>query len=106
MIAFAKRPRWRELYSPIRDCKAFTWGDLRVIVGDEPRVGWHMSISTPHRLPTWEEVTLARYEFIPDDVTMAMLLPPKEEYVNLHAFCFHLYQVPGDVPLPTDPIFR
>lgn len=35
--------------------------------------------------------------FCPDDVTMAMLLPPRSEYVNVHSTTFHLWQVPGDV---------
>jgi hypothetical protein len=28
---------------------------------------------------------------------MAMLLPPKSEYVNAHATTFHLWEVPGEV---------
>jgi hypothetical protein len=70
-------------------------------LGDQ---GWHMSIShrlnsnppRPGRNPTWEEIRDARYEFIPDAVTMAMFLPPRAEYVNLHATTFHLHQVPGE----------
>lgn len=54
---------------------------------------WHLSISHPDRYPTWDEIRDARYEFIPDEVTMAMLLPPKGEYVNLHPNCFHLWEV-------------
>lgn len=65
--------------------------------------GWHLSIShrqvdrsgqtRPGRYPTWEEIKEARYRFCPDDITMAMLLPPTEEFVNLHDTTFHLYQV-------------
>jgi hypothetical protein len=47
----------------------------------------------PGRLPTWDEVIDARYLFTPDSVTMAMLLPPKEEYVNIHPTTFHLWQI-------------
>jgi hypothetical protein len=28
---------------------------------------------------------------------VAMLLPPKDEYVNLHPNCFHLHQIPNEV---------
>jgi len=55
--------------------------------------GWHLSISHPDRNPTWEEIRDARYELLPNDLTMAMLLPPKEQYINVHKFCFHLYQI-------------
>jgi hypothetical protein len=30
---------------------------------------------------------------LPDDVTMAMLLPPSGEYVNIDEKCFHLYEI-------------
>lgn len=78
-------------------------GHLSVIVGIEPK-GWHLSIShrtnemrpRPGRYPTWDEIADARYQFVPNEVTMAMLLPPRQEYVNLHATTFHLHQVEGD----------
>jgi hypothetical protein len=54
---------------------------------------WHLSISHPHRYPTWDEIADARYELVPDDVTMALLLPPPVEYVNEHDTCFHLWQI-------------
>jgi hypothetical protein len=98
-IVFTRRAKWKEIHSPIVGTQAFTWGAVRAIVGVEPIVGWHVSISTPYRNPTWEEIRQARYDLVPDDVTMAMLLPPREEYINLHQFCFHLYQVPADKPL-------
>lgn len=76
-------------------CDWFQCGVLRCFVGREP-AGWHLSISTPHRNPTWEEIKGARYEFCPHDITMAMILPPTSEYVNLHSFCFHLHQIPNE----------
>jgi hypothetical protein len=54
---------------------------------------WHVSISHRHRYPTWDEIADARYALVPDDVTMAMLLPPSSEYVNAHDFCFHLWEI-------------
>jgi hypothetical protein len=33
-------------------------------------------------------------------VTMAMILPPKSEYVNIHNFCFHLHQIPNEEGTP------
>jgi len=54
---------------------------------------WHLSISHQTRYPTWDEVADARYELVPDQVTMAMLLPPKADYLNVHPHCFHLWQI-------------
>lgn len=84
-------------------------GHLSVLVGREPsndrsQFLWHLSIShrtneatpQPGRYPTWDEIAEARYRFVPDDVTVAMLLPPRSEYVNAHATTFHLWQVAGD----------
>ena len=95
------RANWKEVYSPLLGCRAFKWGYVTVIVGQEPmpEPNWHLSISTPYRLPTWEEVRQARYDFIPDAVTMAMILPPRREYINVHEFCFHLHEIPGEIAL-------
>lgn len=62
---------------------------------------WHLSIShrtnddtpEPGRYPTWDEIREARERFVPDEVTVAMLLPPKAEYVNVHATTFHLWEI-------------
>jgi hypothetical protein len=54
---------------------------------------WHLSISHPDRYPSWDEIADVRYALVPDDVTMALLLPPRGEYVNAHEYCFHLWQI-------------
>ena len=73
-------------------CRGFRAGKLTVFVGEEP-IGWHLSVTHPSRYPTWDEIHAARYDLVPNDVTMAMILPPKEEYVNLHSNCFHLHEI-------------
>jgi hypothetical protein len=73
----------------------YIMGACRIIVGLAPD-GWHLSISCVSRYPTWDEVAKARYELIPDGVTMAMLLPPRDQYVNLMNFCLHLWQLPTE----------
>jgi hypothetical protein len=87
--------RWREGPCPIPMNRAYYAGDLKLFGGLEP-AGWHLSISHPRRNPTWEEIKQARYEFCPHDVTLAMILPPTDEYVNIHNFCFHLHQIPNE----------
>lgn len=80
-------------------CKWFVCGALKVILADESSreyketSRWHLSISHPLRYPKWDEIVNARYALVPDHVTMAMFLPPRAEYVNLHKNCFHLHEV-------------
>ena len=82
-------------------------GHLTIMVGaeaghDGPR--WHLSIShrtngndpRPGRYPTWDEIKDARYRFMPGDITVAQILPPEDEFVNVHATTFHLWQIEGD----------
>lgn len=74
-------------------------GILQVIVGQERVNGrgtpmrWHLSISHQHRVPSWDEIKDARYALCPDQAHMAMILPPKAEYVNVHPFTMHLFEV-------------
>jgi len=78
--------------------KIYNAGKLKVIVGRHPIDGrWHLSISHPKRYPTWDEIKAARYQLIPNNVTMAMLLPPKEQYINIHNNCFHLWEIREEI---------
>lgn len=112
-------PTWRRLRPPALIAAQYpgtrAWqrdlddGHLSVFVGREPtdlpngdRLNlWHLSIShrtneahpRPGRYPTWDEIRDAREQFIPDDVTVAMLLPPSSEYVNVHNTTFHLWEI-------------
>lgn len=53
----------------------------------------HASIAHPFRLPAWEEVKFVRYTLFPDEMTVAQILPPKSEYVDMHKNCFHLWEL-------------
>jgi hypothetical protein len=58
----------------------------------------HVSLSTPDRLPTWDELKRAKSIFVGDDRTALQVLPPLSEYVNRHPYCLHLwYCLDGDV---------
>jgi len=54
---------------------------------------WHLSISTPDAQPSYKEIKEARYKYLPADITVAQIFPPKEEFVNLHPYCHHLWQI-------------
>ena len=83
---------------PVNGCKVFRSGALLALVADKETREYqltkrcHISISHPHRYPSWDEISCARYDLLPNDVTMMMYLPPVEEYVNLHRNCFHLHE--------------
>lgn len=85
----------REIACPVPQCRAWRLGQCIVFAGVEAG-RWHLSISHKERYPTWDEIREARYNFVPDAVTMAMILPPRSEYVNLHDHCFHLHQIEGE----------
>lgn len=74
----------------IADCYAYRTVDGGLL---------HISISHKKRLPTWDEVKEAR-TLAPDNMTMAMILPPESEYVNIHNFCFHLWETRGILQEP------
>lgn len=72
--------------------RAYALGECSILVTKEFD-SLHMSIAHPSRLPTWDEVAQARYRLLPGNRTYAMILPPVEEYINLHPHCFQLMEV-------------
>lgn len=58
------------------------WGSLK-----------HISISHPKRLPFWHDVVEIK-EKLMGDLDCMMVLPKKEDYVNLHRYCFQIWQCP------------
>lgn len=91
MSAWIDLPNRLRIPGLVRICQS---GELRVIISrDPPDDYWHLSISCENRYPTWDEIKRARYELLPNNCTMAMLLPPTEEYVNIHENCFHLHEI-------------
>ena len=63
--------------------------------------GWHMSISTSYRDPSWQEIRDAWYDLVPEAASRnaAMFFPPKDEYVNVQKYCFHIHEVPLDIKM-------
>ena len=56
----------------------------------------HISISTANALPSYKEMKKIRYLFCPDEIYMAEIFPPSDEFINLHEFTRHLYQIDID----------
>jgi len=84
-----------EVDCPLPGGKAFRYGKYMVLIAKEDG-RWHLSISHKNHYPGWDVIRDARYEFLPEDIVVAMLLPPKGNYVNVHENCFHLWEVRDD----------
>jgi hypothetical protein len=67
---------------------------LNVIASDG--YGWeHVSVSLSHRCPKWEEMCLIKDIFWDDDDFVVQIHPPKDDYVNNHPYCLHLWRKAG-----------
>ena len=93
---------WREMepvkikVAEVEFAKAFVKGPCRVLISQEDHLGklrWHLSISCRDRYPGWEEIKDARYSLLPSGLTFAQILPPLDQYINIHPNCFHLWEV-------------
>ena len=77
-----------------KNVKFYRMGGCLIQVGLSEE-GWHLSISAKNRYPTWDEVAHARYELLPENITMAMLLPPMDDYINIAENCLQIWEVPS-----------
>jgi hypothetical protein len=73
---------------------------LRAIASDGD--GWeHVSVSWPHRTPTWEEMCEVKALFWDKEDCVVQYHPPESDYVNCHPFTLHLWrQVGAEFPRP------
>jgi hypothetical protein len=65
----------------------------------EPGAGdWlHMSVTRSNRLPSWEDLVIAREELGFKDRMFVQLLPPTKYWLNVHKYCLHLFsRMDGD----------
>jgi hypothetical protein len=60
----------------------------------------HMSIACPWRMPTWMELVAAKEMVIGRDAYAVQVIPPRNEYVNQHPYCLHLFSCIDGHPLP------
>lgn len=67
-----------------------------------PGVPWeHVSVSTPNRCPTWEEMAWVKSLCWGDEECVVEFHPPKSDHVNCHPYCLHLWRPVGvEVPRP------
>jgi len=51
----------------------------------------HLSVANVERYPSWDELMIFRSVFFDDKMEVFQVLPPIDEYVNVHEHCFHLW---------------
>lgn len=68
---------------------------LRLLIDAEfkadGRAWLHVSVSRAKWLPTWDDLKRVKREFIGDNHVAVMVFPESSDYVNIHAFCHHLW---------------
>lgn len=73
---------------------AFMIHSMAVIASDQ--MGWeHVSVSLPHRCPTWDEMCLIKDIFWNAEDFVIQIHPAKSDYVNNHPYCLHLWRKAG-----------
>ncbi len=67
------------------------------------QMGWeHLSVSMPSRTPNWDQMCRMKDIFWGEDEACVEYHPKKEDYVNNHQHCLHIWK-PTKVELPTPP---
>lgn len=70
--------------------------------GEADGTGWeHVSVSGKNRCPNWIEMCFVKDLFWGEDEVVMQLHPAKQDYVNQHPYCLHLWKPTADpIPLP------
>lgn len=53
---------------------------------------WHLSVSAKFPLG-YQQLKDIRYKFLPNDIQVAQIFPSREEFVNVHQNCWHLWEI-------------
>lgn len=80
---------------------------LKIVASDGGDVvGWeHVSVSLidqPTKCPSWEEMCLVKDLFWEPEECIVQYHPAKQDYVNQHKGCLHLWRC-TDRPMPAPP---
>jgi len=65
--------------------------------------GWdHVSVSTCRGCPRWEEMCYIKNKFFNESECVIQYHPAKENYVNNHPYCLHMWK-PQNIEIPVPP---
>ena len=97
-------PSWRVVARAEDGVKILSRDGLSIIASLEIHEGrkWiHVSCARRDRLPSWDDLRLVKSTIITDARHAYSVMPTKEEYVNIHNFCLHLFApLDGERALP------
>lgn len=83
--------------------KAWTFNGLFIMASageyDDGKEWLHVSVSRKSRIPTYDEMTRIKRDFIGDDKKAVFILPEKKNHVNINENCLHLFYS-AENPLP------
>lgn len=75
---------WEHKLTPIRVMRSKT------TLNDEST--WiHLSISRHDRLPSWEEISKVKNEFLGAEIEAYQVLAARQDHINVHKNCLHLW---------------
>lgn len=70
---------------------------------DEDTHNWeHVSVSCLNRTPKWSEMQWVKEQFWEDTEAVMQLHPCKDDYVNHHPYCLHMWRH-RVIPTPAPP---
>lgn len=86
-----------------QEADAWHMGECRIVRSRTPHLKdgltrLQLTVSHPHRYPTWDEIKHARYALLPMERCYALLLPPPDSYVDVpyQPFTFQVSEVRDD----------
>lgn len=94
---------WKQVKHPL-GMLTFENGELSAIVTTsverDKNVWLHVSVAHPSRLPTYVELQEVKDVFIGQNKKAIQVFPPRNEHVNLHPYCLHLWCCLSANPIP------
>lgn len=74
--------------------------EIKVVASNGP--DWqHVSVSRVNRCPNWTEMDFIKDLFFFDHETVMQLHVAKNEHINVHNYCLHLWKPVNDtIPMP------
>jgi len=77
---------------------------LQVVCGPMKNTGQNVSVSLLKRCPNWIEMSHVKDLFWDENETVLQFHPKKNQYVNIHQFCLHLWRH-QEIEHPLPPLF-
>jgi len=87
---------WQEYLNPKTGLMVFVSIDRK----DDGKRWLHVSYSRQHVIPTYKDTVYVKRHFVGENRKAVMVFPAKENHVNVHPNCLHLWSCLDADPLP------